>query len=70
MSIFEVKMWKVRCDMCLKEGPTIISQNKPDIPSTWSSKRIHDCGMTGYSTTRIYCQECTRKDTQRDTRPR
>lgn len=61
MSWIELKTYRLRCDACRVDGPTIhvyICPSSDDLPEGWEPKVQSDCGMTGYTRYEILCPEC------------
>lgn len=63
--IVQLKTFKVSCDRC-KESVIVQDSCYPDLPTGWSRKEVHDCGMTGYTDEREYCQACTENEAKRE----
>jgi hypothetical protein len=64
MSMLELKVWQARCDGCGALGPVTFAQYNPGPPAEWGDRVAHDCGLTGYSSLRIYCVDCTERRTK------
>lgn len=65
MGISEVSVYRITCDRCRRDGGTVVAPHPPGRPQGWDYETLHDCGLTGYTTHRLLCENCLAEDRRR-----
>ncbi len=63
MARIHVKRWEIRCDgwPACDVSVFVDSARTPDLPEGWATRKVHDCGITGYTRTDELCPACLAK---------
>ena len=60
MTCFEVRTYRYQCNEC-RFTQDVNATYQPPPPEGWSTRTVHDCGMTGYTRYDDLCPTCTAK---------
>ena len=52
-----LKLEWLQCDRCHKK----VQVCQHEYPAGWTTRQVHDCGMTGYTRKDDLCPDCSKK---------